>query len=44
MSIEMIAVVSGILVVGLAIAAKLAIGRALAAKPVRVESNEDPIR
>ena len=37
MTIQMVAILSGVLVVGLAVAAKLVVARLLAAKPVPVE-------
>ena len=37
MDIETVSILSGVLVVGLAVAAKLVLARVLAAKPVKVE-------
>ncbi|MDA8231266.1 MAG: hypothetical protein M0006_08000 [Magnetospirillum sp.] len=41
MDIEMVAILSGVVVVGLAFAAKLMVGRLLAARPVRAEDRND---
>ncbi len=41
MDIETVSILSGVLVIGLAVAAKLALARILAAKPVPVEQDQE---